>query len=161
MKNFLILLLFVPLVCIGQDGINLNVDKKIEFSEKNDLNRGFGLNYSGNGVYTYTHLVSKAESGSRSQIEKKWLDAQIKVRTIIMNFINQNNYTYKTVNIEKIRSVLSFTIKVFNKDGSLAINKDEAKKEIIELKELLDLGIITQEEFNTKAVSLKKILLGN
>jgi hypothetical protein len=39
--------------------------------------------------------------------------------------------------------------------------KQDAKKQLIELKEYLDLGIITQEEFNTKAVSLKKILLGN
>ena len=39
--------------------------------------------------------------------------------------------------------------------------KEDAKKELIELKEYLDLGIITQEEFDKKAVSLKKILLGN
>jgi hypothetical protein len=39
--------------------------------------------------------------------------------------------------------------------------KQDAKNKLIELKEYLDLGIITQEEFNTKAVSLKKILLGN
>ena len=31
----------------------------------------------------------------------------------------------------------------------------------MELKEYLDSGIITQEEFDAKAVSLKKILLGN
>jgi len=41
------------------------------------------------------------------------------------------------------------------------INKNEAKKEILELKEFLELGIITQEEFNTKVIGLKKILLGN
>ena len=32
---------------------------------------------------------------------------------------------------------------------------------MIELKEYLDLGIITKEEFDKKAVELKKILLGN
>ena len=41
------------------------------------------------------------------------------------------------------------------------IGKSDAKKQLLELKKYLDLGIITQEEFNTKAVSLKKILLGN
>ena len=40
-------------------------------------------------------------------------------------------------------------------------NKEDAKKKLMELKEYLDMGIITQEEFNNKAVSLKKILLGN
>jgi hypothetical protein len=33
--------------------------------------------------------------------------------------------------------------------------------EVKRLKELLDLGIITQEEFDKKAVELKKIILGN
>ena len=40
-------------------------------------------------------------------------------------------------------------------------NTEDAKKKLMELKEYLDMGIITQEEFNNKAVSLKKILLGN
>ena len=39
--------------------------------------------------------------------------------------------------------------------------KQDAKNKLIELKEYLDLGIITQDEFDKKAVSLKKILLGN
>ena len=39
--------------------------------------------------------------------------------------------------------------------------KENAKKELMELKGYLDLGIITQQEFDKKAESLKKILLGN
>ena len=39
--------------------------------------------------------------------------------------------------------------------------KEEAMKEVKRLKELLDLDIITQEEFDKKAESLKKIILGN
>ena len=39
--------------------------------------------------------------------------------------------------------------------------KEEAMLEVKRLKELLDLGIITQEEFDKEAVPLKKILLGN
>lgn len=37
----------------------------------------------------------------------------------------------------------------------------DAKNKLIELKEYLDLGIITQDEFNENTASLKKILLGN
>ena len=40
-------------------------------------------------------------------------------------------------------------------------SKEEAINEIKQLKELLDSGILSQEEFDKKAVSLKKILLGN
>lgn len=39
--------------------------------------------------------------------------------------------------------------------------KDAAMKEVKRLKELLDLGIITQDEFDKKLVSLKKIFLDN
>ena len=45
--------------------------------------------------------------------------------------------------------------------GSKNKAKENAKKQLIELKGYLDLGIITQEEFDKKAKSLKKILLGN
>ena len=41
------------------------------------------------------------------------------------------------------------------------INKEDAKKKLMELKEYFDMDIITQEEFNNKAIFLKKILLGN
>ena len=54
---------------------------------------------------------------------------------------------------------ISFKLKTI--DGTTFVSKDEAKKEILRLKEYLDLGIITQEEFDTKAVSLKKMLLGD
>ena len=41
------------------------------------------------------------------------------------------------------------------------INKLYAKQKLIELKEYLDLGIITQEDFNRKSDPLKKVLIGN
>ncbi|MDA9907408.1 SHOCT domain-containing protein [Flavobacteriaceae bacterium] len=40
-------------------------------------------------------------------------------------------------------------------------NKEEAMLEIKRLKELLDLGVITKEEFDEKATVLKKIILDN
>ena len=41
------------------------------------------------------------------------------------------------------------------------LTKDEAIKEVKELKDLLNLGIITQEEFDKRAAELKKVILGN
>lgn len=40
-------------------------------------------------------------------------------------------------------------------------DKQDAKQELIDLKGLLDMGIISQEEFDKKAKELKKILLAN
>ena len=40
-------------------------------------------------------------------------------------------------------------------------NKEKAKKQLIELKELLDQGIISKKEFKKKSAPLKRVLLGN
>ena len=77
----------------------------------------------------------------------------------LSNLINLSRELQTKLNKLDLR-VISFELR--NKDyGYLLIDKNEAKKELLSLKEYLDLGIITQQEFDTKAVSLKKILLGN
>jgi hypothetical protein len=161
MKKLILLLLFIPLVNFGQD-VNLNVDKKVEFTEKRDIKGGNGLNYQGSGLYTFTKL--KKGSSYKPKHERISMEMEAELVKEIIKFTARNNYNYKIISVEKIGNYtirLIVTFKVFNKDGSLVINKNEAKKELLELKEYLDLGIITQEEFDTKAVSLKKILLGN
>jgi len=66
--------------------------------------------------------------------------------------------------IHRIKFIQNF----FNEEGTVVVNeldtkrdKDAAKKELIDLKEFLDLGIITQEEFDNKSKELKKIILDN
>ena len=54
---------------------------------------------------------------------------------------------------------LNFTIT--NEDGNFTMSKEQARKELIKLKELLDIGIITKNEFETSAEPLKKIVLSN
>ena len=54
------------------------------------------------------------------------------------------------------------TFKLFNNNGEVILNKEdrkEAVKELKSLKELLDLGIINQKEYDKKAKELKKIIL--
>lgn len=51
---------------------------------------------------------------------------------------------------------------VITKPSSSTVNqKDVAIKELKKLKELLDLELITKEEFDNKAKELKKIILGD
>ena len=161
MKKLLIVLLFVPLVSFGQD-VNLNVDKKVEFSEKKDVKVGMGLNYQGSGIYT---LGKRGEHKYvKKQIEKEKNRLKDEILLEIVEFTNRNNYNYEIISEENINRYLPIVIvkfKVFNQDGSLVLSKEDAKKQMIELKEYLDLGIITKEEFDKKAVELKKILLGN
>ena len=96
---------------------------------------------------------------SRQKIEKKALE---KVESIGKN-LNANFKILNTniINLGDYKSGVA-TFELRDKIGNnLIINKDEAKKELISLKEFLDLGIITQDEFDKKTIYLKKILLGN
>jgi len=153
-KKLLLLLLFIPLVSIGQDN-NAKINIK---SNKNEYTTELGLKYIGNGVYQYA--VKGGSTGTTKLMEKRALKG-------IEVFVNNQNRNYEIITSERSKiGVFSYpyakvTFKLLNKDGSLVLNKEDAKNKLIELKEYLDLGIITQEEFNTKAVSLKKILLGN
>ena len=162
MKKLILLLLFIPLVSFGQD-VNLNVDKKVEFSEKDNVKRGLGLVYKGMGTYTYGKEVV-AWRATTKNVKRKQDVLKEEIIKEIIDFTSTNGYTYKIKLVENLGTLVPkvlVTFEVFNKDGSLVLNKDDAKKQLIELKEYLDLGIITQEEFDKKAVSLKKILLGN
>jgi len=57
--------------------------------------------------------------------------------------------------------VLHTTLECITLKSSNSFDDIQAKKELIELKGYLDMGIVTQEEFDKKVESLKKILLGN
>ena len=75
-------------------------------------------------------------------------------RLVLKNSLGKTVYQAEYKNkgyTEMLRPVLS----------DYRFSKDDSKKQLLELKEFLDLGIITQDEFDKKAVSLKKILLGN
>jgi vancomycin permeability regulator SanA len=55
--------------------------------------------------------------------------------------------------------VVTINFSVTSKDGNFTMSKVQAREELIKLKELLDLGIISRNEFETSAKPLKKIVL--
>ena len=57
--------------------------------------------------------------------------------------------------------VVTINFTITNQDGNFTMSKEQARKELIKLKELLDEGIITKNEFETSAKPLKKIVLSN
>ena len=126
-----------------------------------------GKFYVGNGIYRIV-TVAKSSAISIKKLRKRAIKD-------IDAFTNTRNLTYKIVE-ETVRDrrygkrlgIITIIIETYNQNGSLALNEidnereiENAKKKLISLKEYLDLGIITQEEFDKKAVSLKKILLDN
>ena len=167
MKKLLILL-FIPLVSFSQDLKDLSVERSKAFTKKVE-----GVYYHKNGVFK---VVAVGGSGFTS------INRMIRKADKQMNeFATQNNYTYKLIKTDKERggpgiytTAISWFF-VYKSDGSLVIDKDEGKEkttkkssndsrnnaieELKQLKELLDLEIITKEEFEGKSKELKKIIL--
>lgn len=101
---------------------------------------------------------------------------------LTINWLTQNKNNIKTVGTVKNNSIIEFPLNniknilyrvypKFDKNLQTSITapqqneikptKEEAMLEVKKLKELLDLGIITQEEFDKRATELKKVILGN
>lgn len=69
-------------------------------------------------------------------------------------------YSFKEESVMNARDVLAI-LNEGSMNGEKTVNTDDAINEIKELKELLDSGILTQEEYDAKAAELKKIILGD
>ena len=153
MKKLLIILLFIPLISFGQNEktVNLNIKKEKVFN-----NRGY--DYLGDGIYSIR--IAPVLWGSKSSVKKKLLKKVQEISSNLKANYNIINYDTKKGYSDFRNGVATFELR--DKIGNnLLINKKEAKKEILELKEFLELGIISQDDFDKKVVYLKKTLLGN
>jgi len=118
-----------------------------------------GVRYVGDGIYQSIRV--KGSLTSRKKLLK-----EAKERAFI--FVkNQNKGVISIIKEEKIKfrpgtypkGIITF--KIISDDNSIVISFEEAKKKLIDLKEFLDLGLITKNEFDERAALLKKVLLGN
>ena len=114
------------------------------------------------------HLYSENSSTnynskSRSEdISSKIDDLKNRSKPFFKNMDNTLNEVIKVAN-EKTKPIIN---KVKNGVDELFFNsskksKDQAIEELKKLKELLELELISQEEFDNKSKDLKKIILGN
>jgi len=156
MKKLFLILLFIPFVSFGQVDIENNVEVNVNSGLAGQgANRG--LKNLGKGIYSITNVAGSSWV-SIKKVEKR-------ARQEVIDFSTSNNYNYEIVTVERFKGNLTFlpkviiTFQVTNQDGSVVISKDEATKRLLELKNFLDLGIITQEEFDERAEPLKKIIL--
>jgi hypothetical protein len=162
MKNILFTLaLLISFSSFGQNTQVLNIqDGSVAVKNKDMMTEGEGISYKGSGVYTIQQ-TGKSDISSYRRIVRKATEK-------IVSLSNGYKVNYEIVNEEKSsvpvgigipRTLITF--RLTNIDGSPYITKEDAKKSLLELKEFLDLGIITQQEFDQKAVNLKKVLLSN
>jgi hypothetical protein len=152
MKKLLLFLLLAPFLGNAQDvNSNINLNQTIGYAKTQ------GLTYLGDGVYK----IKKTSIGFQG---KKGLEKDITKQ--IEELASRQELTYEIINVESYMTGslgpnVEISFKLKTKDGLTFVSKEEAKKDILRLKELLELGVINKEEFDSKASSLKKILLGN
>ena len=77
------------------------------------------------------------------------------------NFFNENSFTFDTTKVsnEKMEEVASYVkkqVETYKNMGAVQVNSFSAADEIKKYKELLDIGAITQEEYDTKKKELLK-----
>jgi len=128
---------------------------------------GFELNKEGN-IKTEFNLVNGIKEGKAIEF---YDNGSVKIESFYTNN-KVNGLSTTFFKNGKVKSKASFDngklvdvksdIELNNETKSNSkISKEDAKNKLLELKEYLDLGIITQDEFDEKAKPLKKILLGN
>ena len=162
MKILSIFLILSPLISFAQTQVNKNnieIGNKSLYQMVAEQKMSEGLTYIGSGEYLITEVGGTGFVGL-SKLKKRAIEK-------IEKFVVNSNNTYKILNTQEFKTTVGVTPRVkinflvYNTDGSLKITKDEAKKELMELNDLLKNGLITQAEFDKKAVGLKKVLLSN
>ena len=187
MKKFILFLLFAPIVSFGQERIKKikkgvayityignNVYKssitgKSQFGGQNRL-----LNRS-NTEKLKTKVQAKAEELAKeknTQLEiigfEKTDQSTIPFPKAVLKFrlvydsikIYESNDQNK-ITTPKTKTDLNKNSQSIIKNLPTENSKDQVIKEIKQLKELLDLGILSKSEYDKKAKDLKKIILGN
>lgn len=151
MKKLILLLFTLSIYQIGFSQVDLNIDKSLTIEEEVDENYT-PFDYISNGVYKiYWDSYNKTEHNRVREQKLK----------ILKEFVEKNDYTYEVISdaFLKEKNTWLFTFSLKDSSGNLIITKKEAKKQLLDLKELLDLGLITQTEYDNKAQGLKKVLL--
>jgi len=157
MKNYILLITLLICSQIGFSQVDVNIDKTISFEEEDENYTPY--EYVGNGVYKYSDEINYGYEHKRFIFHLSKLIDELK------RFCSRNNYSYDVVsnttkyNREKFTYDWTYLFRLKDASGNTLLSKKEATKELIELKKLMDLGVLTKEEFDSKAKSLKAIIL--
>ena len=153
MKNYILLITILICSQIGFSQVDVNIDKSISLEEEVDENYT-PYEYISNGVYKITIEESDED------LMEDTVDARMKG---FESFIKRNNYSYDILLYEKQKRSAPykffFSFRLKDSLGNTLVTKKEATKEIIEMKKLLDLEVLTKEEFDNKTKSLRAIIL--
>ncbi len=154
-KVFLVLIVF--LFSFSNSYSQNNIGNALILNSRVEQMKEEGISYLGQSEYLLVEIGSTGFTGMKRIIK----DATKKLE----DFAKQSNAEYEIIHSEEFKSVIplpkiKITFRLLNKDGSSMLKKEEVTQRLLDLKKLLDAGVITQEEFDKSAAPLKKMLLG-
>ena len=171
MRNYLILyfLLFHSIAYSQNNNSTQSTNNQFVGSRSamdlaNDAAKEQGVYPIGNGKYK---VVKVGGSGfvSLSTLKKR-------AEKQIIFFTEKNYLTYKLLNLEEQKSTIGVfpkvvaTYQLYDSTGKIYLTNEEkvtaresSIRELKQLKELLDLGLISRDDFEKKSAPLRKILL--
>lgn len=160
MKKLLLLLFVTTLLSVNaqnenNQNINLSVENKNSFVSQ--MSEGIYDNKDG--------TVTVVEVGGTGFVSLNSL--RKRSQKSIVKYTKAKNLDYKYISETTRKSTIGVFPKVWrvyqllNLDGTPVITKSFAISKIKELKELLDMGIITNEEFKSNSAKYKKVILEN
>ena len=135
-----------------------NIGNAIILNSRVEQMKEEGISYLGQSEY----LIVEIGNTGFTQIARVKKDAIEKLE----EFAKQYNAKYEIINTQEFPSIvplpkIKITFRLLNQDGTPIIKKEEATERLLDLKKLLDAGVITQEEFDKSSAPLKKVLLGS
>ena len=151
--------------------INRQTSKKETKTSNNKINKNKSSSGSSNygyGILRFVVVAIALQIGREFELDKQLggiLTALITLLAFVWIFRGKRLFTYRFgQNIwesekNKPKDNTSTRKKESDTDSLEDISKEKATKEIKELRELLDSGIISKTEYNKKAKELKKIIL--
>ena len=154
-KVFLVLIVF--LFSFSNSYSQNNIGNALILNSRVEQMKEEGISYLGQSEYLLVEIGNTGFTGMKRIIK----DATKKLE----DFAKQSNAEYEIIHSEEFKSVIplpkiKITFRLLNKDGSSMLKKEEVTQRLLDLKKLLDAGVITQEEFDKSAAPLKKMLLG-
>ena len=137
--------------------------------KKNLIDLGFKTTQNKDNADYIIEAIYKTDAVNKRQILGLWLSMNDKNGENVLSWNFERRVARLILKPEEIgeffklivQDDLSVTKKPINNKPTNKELKDNAIAELLKLKELLDLELITKEEFDKKAESLKKIILDN
>ena len=159
----------IPVVSFGQSNVNTTVNNSTSISAKSTsefISDGDGISYLGNSQYKIQQ-TAKTDVGSFAKQRNR-------ARKKIESYATGQSLSYKILNEEKASFAVKGTIgiarcittfQLIDKNGNVTTDdlaseqdKEASRKKLLDLKKLMDEGIITQEEYD-KAASFNNLIL--